>query len=216
MHTNQTTEFRSGLEGVVAAQTRLSHVDGQHGRLIVGGYAIEELAPHATFEEVVYLLWHDRLPAADELAAWRQELAAWRALPPAAIDLLRAAAKADMPPMDALRMAAGTLDLELPAGRAAMSSWERCSSHACPTVVAAYWRLRQGLEPLPPTAAWAMRPTTCTCSRAHGQATRRTRPGDLPQHRGRPRPERLHLCGTGASSPPAPTWSPPSRARSAR
>ena len=63
MHANQTTEFRSGLEGVVAAQTRLSHVDGQKGELIVGGYAIEELAPNATFEEVVYLLWHDRLPA---------------------------------------------------------------------------------------------------------------------------------------------------------
>ena len=64
MQANPTTTFRSGLEGVVAAQTRLSHVDGQKGQLIVGGYPIEDLAPNATFEEAVYLLWHDRLPNA--------------------------------------------------------------------------------------------------------------------------------------------------------
>jgi citrate synthase len=39
-----------GLEGVVAASTRLSHVDGEAGRLILAGYAVEDLAPHATFE----------------------------------------------------------------------------------------------------------------------------------------------------------------------
>ncbi len=127
MHTNQTTEFRSGLEGVVAAQTRLSHVDGQHGRLIVGGYAIEELAPNAAFEEVVYLLWHDRLPAADELAAWRQELAAWRVLPPAAIDLLRAAARGACPRWMRCAWRQGRWTSNCPSACAAMSSWEWCS-----------------------------------------------------------------------------------------
>jgi citrate synthase len=52
----------AGLEGVVAAATRLSQVDGEGGRLTIAGYAVEDLAPNATFEEVAYLLLHDRLP----------------------------------------------------------------------------------------------------------------------------------------------------------
>ena len=45
-----------GLEGVVAARTRLSHVDGEAGLLVIGGYRLEELAGRACFEEVVHLL----------------------------------------------------------------------------------------------------------------------------------------------------------------
>ena len=153
MHANPTTEFRSGLEGVIAAQTRLSHVDGQQGQLIVGGYAIEDLAPHATFEEVVYLLWHDRLPDADELAAWRQKLAAWRSLPPATLDLLHKAAAEARPPMDVLRMAAGTLDLGLPEQMQNNAALGTVLVARMPTVVAAYSRLRQGLAPLAPDAS---------------------------------------------------------------
>ena len=152
MNMHQTTTFRSGLEGVVAAQTRLSHVDGQKGELIVGGYAIEELAPNATFEEVVYLLWHDRLPAAHELAAFREELAAWRALPAATLDLLRRAADEARPPMDVLRMAAGTLDLELPPAMRNDAGLGTVLVARMPTVVAAYSRLLQGLEPIAPDA----------------------------------------------------------------
>src|SRR5881396_2136715 len=51
-----------GLEGVVATSTRLSHVDGQAGQLVLSGYAVEDLAPHASFEEVGYLFLHGRLP----------------------------------------------------------------------------------------------------------------------------------------------------------
>ena len=47
----------NGLEGVVAAETKLSMVDGERGELIIAGYAVEELAPNATFEETVELLW---------------------------------------------------------------------------------------------------------------------------------------------------------------
>ena len=45
-----------GLEGVVAAETALSMVDGERGELIIAGYSVEELAPNATFEETVQLL----------------------------------------------------------------------------------------------------------------------------------------------------------------
>src|SRR5882672_10744107 len=92
-----------GLDGVVAAQTRLSHVDGQNGVLIIGGYELKELAGKVSFEEAAYLLWKGALPNASELAAMRAEMAGMRALPKTTVDVIRAAAKA--PPIDALRMA---------------------------------------------------------------------------------------------------------------
>ena len=95
--------YRAGLEGVVAAQTRLSSVDGQAGELILAGYPVEMLAPAVTFEEVLYLLWHDRLPDAAALAALRQALAERRALPTVTLELLRAVAAVGTPVMDALR-----------------------------------------------------------------------------------------------------------------
>src|SRR5215471_122714 len=56
-----------GLEGVVAASTKISHVFGEEGRLVYQGYEISELAGTASYEEVCYLLWHGKLPNAAEL-----------------------------------------------------------------------------------------------------------------------------------------------------
>ena len=64
-----------GLEGVVAAETRLCDLDGRNGRLAYGGYDIDELARQATFEDVAYLLWHDELPAR---ARARSSRRSWR------------------------------------------------------------------------------------------------------------------------------------------
>src|SRR5438093_359970 len=100
-----------GLDGVVAAQTRLSLVDGQNGVLVIAGFPVEELAPKASFEEAVFLLWNDRLPTERELAAFRVELAGLRQLPLATARLLRDAASQKAPVIDALRMAASTLSL---------------------------------------------------------------------------------------------------------
>lgn len=138
-----------GLEGVVAAQTRLSSVDGQKGELIIAGFALEELAGKATFEETVYLLWHDALPNPDQLASFRQKLASHRALPAATEKLLRAAAATETPTMDALRMAAGTLSLDAPVDRR-----EQAASLLArfPTIVAQHWRMRQGQQIVPPRA----------------------------------------------------------------
>src|SRR5512136_1487095 len=92
MISNGPTQARSayvpGLEGVVAAQTRLSQVDGEAGKLVIGGFPVEELAGQASFEEVVYLLWKDVLPDRRELVAFRAALAARCAPTPATIDLL--------------------------------------------------------------------------------------------------------------------------------
>jgi citrate synthase len=75
------TQQAKGLEGVVVANSSLSLVEGTEGRLSYRGYSIDDLAQHATFEEVVYLLWYGELPVGDQLAAFNARLVAQRALP---------------------------------------------------------------------------------------------------------------------------------------
>jgi citrate synthase len=143
----------SGLEGVVAAETRLSEVDGEAGELIIAGFPVEELASRASFEEVVYLLWYDALPDSERLAAFREELAGRRALPRAVLDLLRAAAAERTPAMDALRVAAGALSLDTSDDESAEGRpWAEALGLVArlPTIVAAYWRLLGGEEPVAP------------------------------------------------------------------
>jgi len=135
-----------GLEGVVAATTRLSSVDGEAGELLIAGFPVEELAPRASFEETAWLLWNGNLPTADELAAFRRCLAGRRNLPAATLELLRSAAKRQVPTMDALRMAAGTLSLVEGGGDPKEDAVTLVA--AFPTIVAAYWRLVKGEEPL--------------------------------------------------------------------
>jgi citrate synthase len=142
------TPFMVGLEGVIATQTRLSSVDGEAGELIIAGFPVEELASRASFEETVYLLWHDALPDPKQLATFRQELAGQRALPGATLALLRVAAAESAPAMDALRMAMGTISL----GVSGDDSYAEALALVArlPTIVAAYWRLLNGEEPVAP------------------------------------------------------------------
>jgi citrate synthase len=135
-----------GLDGVVAAATRLSRVDGEAGILTLAGYSVEDLAPHASFEEVAYLFLCGRLPEPDELAGFARKLAGRRALPRIALDVLRAAAAENTPPIDGLRMAAALLSL----GRAEEPIDDAVTAIASfPTIVGTYWRLRQGKSPSP-------------------------------------------------------------------
>jgi len=132
----------SGLDGVVAASTQLSLVDGERGELVIGGFRVDELAEHATFEETTWLLWHGDLPSAGQLDRFRASLAAERVLPDTALAVLRACADRKVDAMDALRMAAGTISLvtsEAPGIVARM-----------PTIVAAYSRMRHGQAPIAP------------------------------------------------------------------
>jgi citrate synthase len=144
---NDGSTFTPGLEGVIAAETRLSSVDGEAGELIIAGFPVEELAGRASFEETVYLLWHDALPDPGQLADLKKELAGRRMLAPATLDLLRAAAAERAYTMDALRMAAGTASLG-ENGNEALAMVARI-----PTIVAAYWRLLNGEEPVAPEGA---------------------------------------------------------------
>jgi citrate synthase len=143
----------SGLEGVVVAETRLSRVDGDAGRLIYVGYAIEDLAQNATFEEVCHLLWHGELPGAEALQELKRRLAREYAIPEPVLDLIRAAPR-DSHPMAILRTAASMLafhdadaeDLSPESNlRRAVALTARF-----PTITAATARIRAGLEPVAP------------------------------------------------------------------
>ena len=125
-----------GLEGIVAAQTKLSLVDGERGELVIAGYPIAELAHNATFEETVWLLWHGELPMPE---SFPMELASRRETD---IAILYKCAANKIDPMDALRIAAGALSIE--------GSDERDIVAKFPTIVAAYARLLAGREPIAP------------------------------------------------------------------
>ena len=143
-----TVPYSPGLEGVVAAQTEISEVDGQNGRLIYrGGYLIHELAERS-YEEVAYLLLHGELPDATQLSDFKRKLAAGSALNGAALAALSGLPR-DADPMDALRTlisAQGAApDCPKPDMQAAIAA-----TAVAPTAVAAYYRHQRGDQPLVP------------------------------------------------------------------
>ena len=141
-----------GLDGVVAARTRLSKVDGQAGELVIGGYALDQLAGRVSFEEAAHLLWEGRLPTPAEGDALRRDIAAVRALPEETLHVIRAAREAK--PIDALRMASATLSLDLAEPDAITPAADRTAARMVvarfPTAVAAQLRLRRGQAPVAP------------------------------------------------------------------
>jgi citrate synthase len=142
-----------GLEGVVAASTALSHVFGEEGRLVYRGYDIHELAGKASFEEVAYLLWRGHLPNRPELSEFQNKLEENRPLPQVVIDVLRALPP-EAEPLDALRTGLSALG---PASGDLFSVDEDPNLDGAialaarfPGILAAFFRLRQGLEPVTP------------------------------------------------------------------
>jgi citrate synthase len=149
---NPVTPARRGLDGVVAAQTRLSQVDGQAGELIIGGYELKNLAGHVSFEEAAWLLWQGKLPNPSELDGMRREIAALRGLPETTLRLVQDAVKA--PPIDALRMACATLSLDVANPDDISPAADRQDAMMLmarfPTIVAAHARLAVGQKPIEP------------------------------------------------------------------
>ena len=92
---------KAGLEDTVATSSAICYLDGDRGVLAYCGYDIHDLARHATFEEVCYLLWHRRLPTRAELGDLQSQLSAARQLPEAVLRLMRALPAGNL--MDALR-----------------------------------------------------------------------------------------------------------------
>ena len=83
---------KAGLEDTVATSSAICYLDGDRGVLAYCGYDIHDLARHATFEEVCYLLWHRRLPTRAELGDLQSQLVAGRPLPEAVLRADAAAA----------------------------------------------------------------------------------------------------------------------------
>ena len=146
-----TTTSGAGLEGIVAGESEICYIDGYEGVLSYRGYNIHLLAERATFEEVVYLLWHGKLPTEGQLAELKREIAANGSVAPQVIEFLQSNATAL--PMDLLRTAVSMLSLYDPQAREMTS--EANSAKAIrlmaqtATIVAGFDRLRNGRDLLP-------------------------------------------------------------------
>jgi len=147
--------FVKGLDGIVAVQTYISMVDGPNSNLSYRGINVNELVSNATYEEVAFLLLHDHLPTRNELADFNARLVANRWLPAPLYDLLRQLPR-DTVPMEALRTAVSALsfydpEIEDISIEATQRKAVRLISQF-PTICAAYQRIREGKEPIAPTA----------------------------------------------------------------
>ena len=142
-------EFSPGLEGVVAAETAISEVDGANGRLIYrGGYLIEDLAPVVGYEEVAYLLWHGELPDKEQLDALRHQMASGRRLNAGARGALMAL-DAATDPMDTLRTVVSAQGASPTLTKPTLDEAIGLTA-VFPTIVAAAYRRRQGKEIVDP------------------------------------------------------------------
>ena len=144
-------EFSPGLEGVVAAETEISEVDGQGGRLIYrGGYLIQDLAATCTYEEGAYLLLQGKLPDRDELDDFKTKLGAGRRLTEPARKTLEAAPP-DTDPMDVLK---AVFSAQSYSPKLTKPNLDEAIRHTAvfPTIVGGFYRRHKGeqiVEPKP-------------------------------------------------------------------
>ena len=181
----------SGLEGVVAATTRLSEVDGERGELTIAGFPVGELAAHATFEETTWLLWHGELPTAPRARERSARRSPPRARCPGSHRLLREWA-ARRPRADGRPAHRGGHDLARVGRRAAASSPDADDRRRVLAVAARARSRSRRAKDLGHAANFLYMLTGDT-----PEPGARPRARDLSQHRRRSRPERVHLHGPG-------------------
>jgi citrate synthase len=148
-----TAASAAGLRGVVAATSSIGDVDGEQGILIYEGYDIHDLARNSTFEEIVFLLWHGRLPQRAELDELKASLSQCYELPAELLELMRAFPR-DAEPMDVLRTSISALDFYDRRARdtsreASLRTATRLTAQL-PVIVATAARLHEGKEPIKP------------------------------------------------------------------
>ena len=145
---NSGSTYVPGLEGIIGAQTAISHVDGAGGRLVYQGYVIADLAEDMSFEEVAFLLWEGHLPNRAELDTLTGEIASHRELTAAARVALDAL-PSDTDPMDVLRSVVSVQGVE---HRLAKPT-RPLAIHATasfPTILADFHRRQTGTAPVKP------------------------------------------------------------------
>ena len=141
----------AGLEGVIAGESEICFIDGYAGILSYRGYNIHTLAEHATFEEVIFLLWNGWLPKPAELQQLKADLAAHREIPQPVLEFLRSAPRGN--PMDVLRTAVSMLSLGDPEASGMGPDANLRKAHKLmaqtATIVTTFDRLRGGQEVIP-------------------------------------------------------------------
>jgi citrate synthase len=143
-------QFAKGLEGVIANESRLGDVRGQEGQLVYCGYEINELAGKVSFEEVIFLLWNNRLPKQAELAELKLQLAEERQLPTQVVEFIKTTPRTALP-IDVLRTAISMLGLHDPSllldDTLAANQRRAITIQAKVSVIVAYFhRARNGLD----------------------------------------------------------------------
>jgi citrate synthase len=145
--------FVKGLEGIVAAQTEMSYIDGANGVLEYVGIPIGPLAQHSTFEETVYLLWNRRLPTKGELDKFTTDLRSRYSLADGISDRIRRLPKT-AEPMHMLRTMVSALAMHDPSPNDNSVEAAREKSlnvlAMAPSIVAAFDRYRRGLDAVAP------------------------------------------------------------------
>ncbi|MEL7675389.1 MAG: citrate/2-methylcitrate synthase [Chloroflexota bacterium] len=146
-------EQKKGLEGVVIADTRLSKVFGDIGKLIYCGYDIRDLAAHASFEEVIFLLWYGALPTQIQLERLEHRLHDEAVLHPSVLQALNTY-PTSAHPMAVLRTAVSQIGLNDPAAEdnSQDANYRKALrlTAKIPTIIAAWARIREGKEPVAP------------------------------------------------------------------
>lgn len=145
--------INTGLRGVTVASTRISHVDGEAGKLIYRGYPIFDLSDKTSFEEIVHLLLYESLPDETQLAALNKRLIKNRAVPENLISALKTR-PADALPMDILQAAIPMLANNDPEAATLTTDNSRRIAESLiakiATIVAAWHRIRNKQEPVNP------------------------------------------------------------------
>ena len=145
---------KGGLEGIVVADIATSYIDGSIGILSYGGYAIEDVAEHATFEEVTFLLLNGRVPSQDEHEHIRATIAENAAIPDELVDMLRSLPR-QTPAMSVLRTAVSMLaafdhDAEDLTDKQIASDKALRLTGQITTICAAWMRITKDLPPISP------------------------------------------------------------------
>jgi citrate synthase len=141
-----------GLRGIPVADTRISNIDGERGRLIYRGYDILDLTKNSSFEEVCYLLLHDELPSKSQFEEFKQKLVSARPIVKQ-MQINMGNWRKDADPMDMLQAfvsaLSGYYDQEFATKEA---SYERAINLIAkvPTIVASWQRIRNELPILDP------------------------------------------------------------------
>jgi 2-methylcitrate synthase len=161
-------EVKKGLEGVIVDESAVSKVMPESNSLTYRGYAVQDLADHCNFEEVAYLLWNSELPTATELETFTKKERALRQVSTGLLNSIRLYPRTAHP-MDTVRTGVSYLGMELSSKDE--ESWSPKDAHSgspsnydkamhmlakIPTIIAADYRCRKGLDPIEPKADLSM------------------------------------------------------------